>query len=650
MKKKKIIYKINKIIRTFLFISLFSFSSIMIGFIILSSTLDYEIPEIETIELYDNNNNKYLSYSNGKKKSYVRLNNISQHLMNAFLSIEDKRFFDHTGLDFIRICKAAIVDIIHGEAKEGASTITQQYARNLFLTSNKTWKRKLSEMMIALNLESNYSKEEILEGYLNSIYFDHGIYGVEDAAQYYFGKSANELSLLESVCIASIPKGPTIYSPIKNKENNKARRELILKEMLNDNKITLNEYNEALNTHLNFTGFNPNKQEDMAPYFQDTVLEELKKIPGLSDIAYKGLKVYTTLDSTLNNSITSSIDNRIENDLQTSIIAVNPKTGEILSLIGGTNYEESTFNRATKAKRQPASTVKPFLYLTALENGFNASTTFKSEKTTFYVNNTPYSPTNYNDSYPDQEISMAYALATSDNIYAVKTHLFLGTNKLKNTLESFGISGNIPSIASLCLGTYEVTNIEWTKAYSALANKGIQHNPYTIKKITTFDGEVIYEHKSEKITLADKTDVYLLNEMMTNIFDSNILLNTRPTGVVVSSKLTNKYAAKSGSTDTDNWMIGYNNDLLVSVWTGYDDNRIITKKQDKSCAKFIWADIIESYFKDKNTTWYETPDDVIAVNLNPITGFYSSFTEYSKKIFFKLSNIPWYLRLLDVAN
>ena len=188
MNKKKIVYKINKIIRITLYISITIFSSLMIGFIILSNTLDYTIPEIETIVLYDKNNNEYLSYSNGKKKSYVNLENINQYLIDAFISIEDKRYFDHTGLDFIRICKAAMVDIIYGEAKEGASTITQQYARNLFLTMDKTWKRKLSEMMIALNLESKYSKEEILEGYLNSIYFDHGIYGVEDAAIFYFGK------------------------------------------------------------------------------------------------------------------------------------------------------------------------------------------------------------------------------------------------------------------------------------------------------------------------------------------------------------------------------------------------------------------------------------------------------------------------------
>ncbi len=650
MKKKKLIYKINKIIRITLNTCLIIFTTIVMGFIILSSTLDYEIPKIETIELYDSNNVKYLSYSNGKKKSYVRLDNINEYVINAFISIEDKRFFDHSGLDFIRICKAAIVDIIKGEAAEGASTITQQYARNLFLTMDKTWKRKLSEMMIALNLESKYTKEEILEGYLNSIYFDHGIYGIEDAAIYYFGKAASNLTLLEAVTLASIPKGPTIYSPINNPDNNKERRELILKEMSEDELITDLEYQNALQEELKLTGFNPNKQATNAPYFQDTVLNELKTIPGLDDISYKGLKIYTTLDSELNNLINQKINQRIENELETSIIVLKPKTSEVLAIIGGTDYEKSSFNRATKSKRQPGSTVKPFLYLTALENGFNSSTTFKSEKTTFYIDGNKYSPGNYGDSYPNQEISMAYALATSDNIYAVKTHLFLGANKLKNTLESFGISGKIPSIPSLCLGTYEVTNYEWTAAFQALANEGKQIKPYVISKITTFDGETIYEHKKSTITVAEKSDVYLLNELMCNIFDSRIIFNTRPTGVTIASRLTHTYAAKSGSTDTDNWMIGYNQDILVSVWTGYDDNRLITKKQDTVIAKYLWADIVEGYLKNKNTTWYQTPDDVISVSLDPITGFYAGFNNYSKPLYFKKSNIPWYLHLLNIAK
>ena len=308
-----------------------------------------------------------------------------EKVIDATIATEDKHFYKHMGFDYIRIMKAIISNVTSGSLSEGASTITQQYARNLFLTMDKTWKRKLSEMMIALNLESKYSKVEILEGYLNSIYFDHGIYGIEDASIYYFGKSSNELNLAESVCLAAIPKGPAIYSPLKNPDNNKERKTLILNELLSDKKITQEEYIDALNYELQFTGYNPNNKSEVAPYFQDYVLTELKKIPIVKEYASSGLKVYTTLNLSLNNDMTESVINRIENDLEVSIVAVEPSTGKILSLIGGKDYSKSTFNRAVNAHRQPASTIKPFLYLTALENGFTESTTFTSEKTTFYV-------------------------------------------------------------------------------------------------------------------------------------------------------------------------------------------------------------------------------------------------------------------------
>ena len=240
-------------------------------------------------------------------------------------------------------------------------------------------------------------------------------------------------------------------------------------------------------------------------------------------------------------------------------------------------------------------------------------------------------------------------MSVSDNIYAVKTHLFLGMEKLKNTLEAFGLK-NVPEIPSLALGTSEVTNMEWTSCYQVLANEGKKIEPYVIKKITTMDGEVLYENKSSTITCADRSDVYILNELMTNIFDTNIIYNTRPTGVQIASRLSNTFAAKSGSTDTDNWMIGYNKDLLVSIWTGYDDNILITKKSDKLICKYLFADIVEEYFKNKNTTWYKKPDDVISIKLNPVTGFYGNFDEYTKDLYFKKSNIPWYLRLIHETS
>lgn len=536
---------------------------------------------------------------------------------------------------------------------EGASTITQQYVKNLYLTNEKTWKRKLSEILIAMNLEKNYTKEQILEGYLNSIYFDHGIYGVEDASIFYFNKHANELSLVEAAAIASIPKGPTLYSPIKNPENNLERRNLILHELLTDEVISLEEYNEAITSTIHCIGNNPTDDTDNAPYFQDLVLNELKKIPEVEQFKADGIKVYTTLDSELYQEITKSIEKRVPtSDIELAVYAMEPSTGNVLAIIGGKDYEKSSYNRATSSKRQPGSSIKPFLYLTALENGFTVATSFMSEPTTFYYENTTYSPTNFMSIYANFNISMTYALATSDNIYAMKTHLFLGVDKLPKTLNRFGISGNIPNIPSLALGTYEVSVRELTEAYATIANLGTRVTPTIITKITTLDDEVIYEAKSSKTEIAKETDVFLLNDAMTSIFDNNMTYNIRPTGVPIKSLLSAKYSAKSGSTDTDNWMIGYNPDIVVSVWTGYDDARIITDNNDLKFGKYIWADTVESYYKvtHKTPSWYDVPDNVIGIELSPLTGFYAKMDEYTKTMYFKKSNLPWYVEMIYGEN
>ena len=377
---KRTLKLILKISRITLAIVIILFTGVIIAFSIINYKISYEIPPVINIELYDNQNNKYLSYTNGKKQSYIKLENISENLIDAFISIEDKRYYEHQGVDFIRIVGAIISDLKSGSFKEGASTITQQYVRSLYLNNNKTIKRKLYELLIAMNIESKYSKDTILEGYLNTIYFDHGIYGIEDASLFYFGKSATELSISESAILASIPKGPSIYSPIKNPENNTSRKNLILKELLNDGKINEKEYINAISDNPKIIGQNIHTQNENAPYFQDMVIEEIKQMGFLNEYLYEGIKVYTTLDSELNNTLLNYTKQYLPNDeIEISAYAIEPKTGKILAVIGGKDYKQSTYNRATLSKRQPGSTIKPFLYLTALENGFTQSTTFISE-------------------------------------------------------------------------------------------------------------------------------------------------------------------------------------------------------------------------------------------------------------------------------
>lgn len=644
----KILKKILKILRISLGIFILASTVILISFSIINYKLSYDIPPIINIELYDRNGEKYLSYTNGRKQSYVKLENINTNLINAFISIEDKRFYQHQGIDIVRIGGALIADIKAGEMVEGASTITQQYVRLLYLNSNKTIKRKIYELMIAMNIESKYSKDEILEGYLNSIYFDHGIYGIEDASLFYFNKSSKNLTIAEAAMLAAIPKGPTIYSPIKNPLKNKERKDLILKELLNDGLINIDEYTTSINESPKIYGKNPHIQNESAPFFQDMVINEILSMGFLNNYLYQGIKVYTTLDSTLNESALKYIkEYHPNNDIQIALYAVEPKTGQILTVIGGSDYTKSTYNRATSSKRQPGSTIKPFLYLAALENGFNLSTTFMSEPTTFYVNKEEYTPSNFKSIYPNMDVSMIYALATSDNIYAMKTHLFLGEDKLVEILNRFDISSTALPIPSLALGTHEVTLQNLTEGYATLANLGIKNETYTISKITSFNDEILYEHKSTKSKkVADESDVFLLNSAMTSVFDRNVSVNILPTGARIASLLSFDFAAKSGSTDSDNLIVGFNPDICIGVWTGYDDNRKITSSSDTSFGKSIWARTINSYANKVNSSWYDVPENIISVELNPISGFYGYPNDYTKIVYFRRNNIPWYIELL----
>lgn len=607
-----------------------------------SKRLNYSIPKTFKAEFIDTNGEVFLTINNTKKNSYVTIDEISPFLINAFISIEDKNFYNHKGINPIRIIGAMINNIKNGKIVEGASTITQQYARNLYLNSNKNFKRKIDEIMIAINLETKYTKDQILEGYLNTIYFDHGIYGIQDASRFYFNKNASELTLIEAASLASIPKGPIYYSPIKNPNNNLERRNLILNEMYKDKLISYEDLDKAENEKLVLYGKLDSINNDNAPYFQDIIIQTLNNLN--IDYSNQNLKIYTTLDLKLNKIIQKAINTYSPNnsELELAIYAMDPKTGNVLSVIGGKDYQKSTYNRATSSLRQPGSTIKPFLYFAALENGFTPATTFNSQKTNFYINGEVYSPTNFNDVYPNQDVTMAYALATSDNIYAVKTHLFLGTDKLYNALKDFGFTSNIKNNTSLALGTSEVSLKELVTGYSKIASLGKDIKPNYINKIVTSEGKVLYESNISLTQKFDESNCYILSETMTNVFDNKLSININTTGASIASKLTSKYAAKSGSTDFDNWMVGFNNNIVLGIWTGYDDSKKV-KNSETRFIKMIWADIMEEYNKNNKNTWYIQPSDVIGIELNPTTGKIANINEYKKRLYFKNNNLPWYL-------
>lgn len=563
---------------------------------------------------------------NGQKRYWVELSDISPHLVNATISIEDRKFYSHHGFDYKRIAGAIIADIKAMAKVQGASTISQQYARNLFLEHDKTWKRKLKEAFYTIRLEMNYSKKEILEGYLNTIYYGHGAYGSEAASQFYYGKHASELTLAEASLLAGIPKGAGIYSPLVSMENAKSRQKVILNTMVENRYIDKQIASAALTEPLTIVGKHLHTKSKTAPYFQDAVRQALKTQLHLDDriIELGGLKVYTTLHLKQQEIAEQTVDRLIskESEIQVGLVSINPKNGYVKAMVGGRDYEESPFNRAVQAVRQPGSTMKPLLYYAALESGFTPSTMMRSEQTTFRFDDgrPDYAPTNFNSQYANGDITMAQALALSDNIYAVKTHLFLGIDTLVNTAKKFGISTKMSKVPSLALGTSGVRVIEMANAYSIFANGGKKVSPVLITRVENHRGDIIYEQKKEAIPILRPELAYVMTQMMTGTFDPKLNGYTSVTGRSVIKDMTRTYAGKSGSTDTDSWMIGYSPQLVTAVWTGYDKGKTITRTADKSYAKNIWIHFMEKAHEGVPVKGFKPVKGTVGVYINPENG------------------------------
>ncbi len=631
-------------------IFIFTFFSIII--IILSLyvyafiTPKFNINTSKSITYYDKYGNDL--FQEREKNDYVELNNISDYVKNSIVSIEDKNFYNHKGFDYLRIAKAMLVNLKSKKLKEGASTISQQYIKNLYLTFDKTWERKIQEALLTLELETHYSKDEILEGYLNTIDFGAGNYGIKEASKYYFNKEPKDLSLAEASIIVGIPKNPSYYNPVTNYENAKDRQKNVLISMVKNKYISKDEMNEAINEPLNFYAKNDKVELSSIYYYRDAVLKELsniKEIPS-SLLDMEGLKIYTNLDKDVQKNLENNIDKEMKNSsLQVASVVITPSNGKIVALIGGKEYSKSQYNRAYSSKRQVGSTIKPFLYYSALENGFTPSSTFLSERTTFNLGDTMYSPKNAGNIYANKNISMLTAIAYSDNIYAMKTHLFLGTDSLSKITKRVGIKTEVKENASSALGTTEINMIDYSNGFITLANEGKHETPHLIEKITDNNGKILYEYKYSNDYILNKKYVYILNNLLTSTYNYSLINYTSPTLVSISNELKGKYAAKSGSTKTDYWTVGYNKDYLMLVWAGNDDNSEV-KSKDSKITKKIWAKTI-STIKDNKNEWYDIPKGITAAAIDPISGEINSngFVCYYEK-----GSEPNYVDLYNIKD
>jgi len=624
--------KILKILTIFIFIIMIFVTAL---YLYIRMTPKLNLKKTNNIILYDKNNKEFFR-GNGSKE-WIDLKNIDKDLINATISIEDKRFYKHNGFDYVRIIKSFINNIKNKHIVEGASTITQQYARNLYLDFDRTYTRKLKEAYLAFKMEINYSKDEILEGYLNTINYGNGVFGIENASRYYFNKSASDLTLGEASMLAGIPSSPEDYSPINDYKNAKKRQKVILNSMVKNGYISKEQQRDAYNETLTLYGKKEKLNLTTLMYYKDAVLNELNNLKVIPKdyIDNNSIKIYTNLDLDAQTKLDEAIKNNINSsDIELASVMIENKTGKIIALAGGKDYEKSQFNRALYSKRQVGSTLKPFLYYTALENGFTASSEFKSEKTEFKLDNGVYKPSNYGEIYANRKIPMILALAYSDNIYALKTNMFLGDKAFITTLNKVGIN-NIDNNVSLPLGTSEINIINLTSAYQVLGNEGKKINTYIIRKVETKNNKIIYKHNDDNNQILNKNYTYILSELMSNCYDTELVDYTTPTCLSIRPKLTKKYAIKTGSTNTDSLIVGYNKDYSLGIWTGFDNNKELEKK-DSTYSRNIWADTIENYLRDKNDSWFKKPKDVNAVLVNPLNGKLATNESKRKKFIYYL--------------
>lgn len=627
MKHIKNLFKIS----IFLFISALV---IIIGIYVYSYFMPaMSLNSANSYYLYDNKDN--VVYQGSNKSAWVSLKEIDPKFLNYIISIEDQHFYHHLGFDIPRILKTLFTNIKSGKILAGASSISQQYVKNLYLTFDQTWKRKIEEAFLTIKLETHYSKDEILEGYLNTIYFGEGVYGIKNAANYYFNKEPNDLTDEEAIILAGIPKSPNNYNPISNMEACMKRVNVVKSVLKENGTITDDTYNNLNFDSLNLYGKKSTNNLNTLMYYQDAVMDELSKITSIPEklINSGGIRIYTNLDLDTQKAMDEEIETKtLDDDNQVAGIVVNPRNGKVVALAGGKNYSKSQYNRVLKSKRQVGSTIKPFLYYAALNSGMTEASTFKSEKTSFvFQENKVYNPTNYGNKYANKDISMALALAYSDNIYAVKTHLFLGENTLVDTLKTCGLKETLAPNPSLALGASEINMLDYATAYTTLASNGYKRELYFINKIEDVDGNVLYIHKNKEEKVLNDDALYILNEMMRNTYNYNYVDYNSPTVIYLNGKLNQKYALKSGTTDNDYWISGYNNNVLSIFWAGNDQNEDTPKAYSK-IIKDIWLRSVNAFTEDIiDDEWYSLPKNVIAIPVNPKTGKYDA---KSKELFY----------------
>lgn len=547
---------------------------------------NFSMPEPSV--LYDVNGQRISGLAE-KNRVSVNLDDISPYFINAVIAVEDKNFRNHHGIDIKGILRAVYMNIRYRSIVEGGSTITQQTAKNLYLSNEKTFTRKIKELYYAFLLERKYSKDEILSLYCNTIYFGHGSYGVESAARTFFGKKARDLDLAQAALLAGLPRWPSNYDPYTNPEKAKQRQEQVLMRLQTEGYITAEVRQKASREVLTYqkAAFS----EGEAPFFVAMVRNYLQEKYGERIIYQGGLKVYSSLDLDMQNAANQAVQNGMQNrdlKLQAALVAVDAKNGQIRALVGGRDYSQSQLNHAY-ARRQPGSTFKPFVYSLAIEQGMTAADQIMCEEVEFNIaGSAPYRPTDYGAKpYHQRDFTLKEAVMISDNVIAVKLNHQLGINQTARHAEKFGFK-NISPVLSLPLGSNVVRPVDMAAAYAVFANQGIYSPPVYILRVEDQNGKILEEYQPQPQRIISAADAYIITNILTGVLEPG------GTGSQLKSRAGHKAAAKTGTTDEykDAWFVGYTPRLSCAVWVGYDRNQAVNLPGSVAAGP-IWADFIK---------------------------------------------------------
>jgi penicillin-binding protein 1A len=563
----------------------------------------------------------------------VPLAAMSPRLVKALLSIEDQRFFDHGGIDPARVIAATLRNIREGRMVQGASTITQQLARQTFLTTDKTIRRKLREIVLAGRIERLFNKREILELYLNKVYFGDGLYGAEAASRGYFGKPAAQLTIGEAAMLAGLVKSPSAYAPTVNPRRAIARRDLVLQRMLDGRAISRREFEEARAEPLSLHD-GLQRDEAWGQHFKEQVRRELIDRFGYDRVYQEGLRVYTTIDPVVQRQAEAAIAKTLEeieakraaqrkkgrpasagadDDLQGALVAIDPDTGWVRALVGGRNFAESSFNRAVQARRQPGSAFKPFVYAAALENGYTAATLLDHLDDPIAVAEGTWTP---DDEHSDgSPVTLRTALRTSSNRAAARLLQEIGIQRAVDYAKRVGLE--VPGVASLALGSGEVTLTTLTAAYAPFANGGTLHVPVFVRRVEDRSGKLLYQAAPPATRVISEATAFLMTQMLADVVNAGTAYKARAMGFTLPA------AGKTGTTNgfDDAWFVGYTPHLVAGVWIGFDQPQTILRNGFAGdLAVPLWARFMTEATRGAQPDWYVPPAGVTSARVCRLSG------------------------------